>query len=1516
MLRFQRMIGVQLHLRKHKLETMRKFSITITVIIICSLSLRGQVVNQFSGDITKFPEELLLFMGKPTTETQESELKRFTVLWDSTAYSTIVKDRIVNVSSQMRERKLRPSPTFYTYINTLLIFFETKQTEEKSLMWLSSLSEIIFDPRYSSSTLDKYIEMTGLIAKDNTIYDSGSTRWKINSGKAEFVRDTSLFITINDATVTCYSAGDSMEIYHFNGTYYPDSFILNCENGQVTWEKAGYNKDEVHAKILSTNINVTQNTYTCDSAMLTHSLYFKAPVAGKLTDKSAFISSPEEATYPRFETFKQTFKIANLYKDVDYEGGLTLEGSIVRGTGSSFNPASLNLYRNDTLYVKIRSKNFVLSQKSLSSSEVSATIFLDQDSVFHSNVGFSYSPVSREMSLFRTQSPISGSPYFDSFHNLDMYFENLTWDMNSSLMVMSRPKSASVGQARFESVSFYNEKNFFRLMRLEDVHPLYLVRDYAKRYGSETFPVEGFAKWMKMPQEQTTSMCIELANSGYLFYDRSYNEVTVKKKVDDYIACFAKKKDYDDITIDSETSGSDQNAVLDMKNYRMTISGVPAISLSDSQKVAIFPYGNKVVVGKNRSISFDGVVQAGLFTVFGKEFTFKYDTFYIRLQKVDSIIIAVETGEKDAFGKPISERINNIIQLGTAELYIDDPKNKSGLKSYKQYPIINAITFSYIFYDKIPKLEGVYPQTDFYFRVDPFTYSNIDHYTNRDMSLAGEFVGGGILEPMRQTLTIQPDNSLGFSMVVPEEGLPVYSGKGQVFDYLSMSNSGLISSGKLNHLTTVTVADTFRFFPDSMSTRAMSFNMSKDGAGMFPDLVSTDVAIRWLTKNDDWLVKNSRGKDFNMYANGTTMDGLLTLRPSGLRGEGVVNMSDSRITSNTFSFRGMNIDADTSDYYLKALHGSGYGFVATNANSHVNFDTQHTAFSLNTDSSLVVLPEIEYICKMTNFDYNMQAKTLDMWQQGRETTPLMAADELLKIPFKNIEKPTFFSTNNMKDTVSFASGKGTYFLKDEYMKIDNVNYVKVADALIQPGEGSLTISKGAKIKKAENSIIAVSNKHIIHDAGVTIESSAYYTGGGIYDYIDYDGTIQQISFPDIKVDTMATSATGYIPVAQNFMLSPAFTYSGDVSLRAARQHLRFTGAAGIVTNCKGFKTQPVKFSAVIDPNNILIPISDKPRDINDNLVFSGSEVSLDSAGVYPTFLSERMSWSDNLLISSEGFLFFDKGSNRYKIASLEKLSDQSMPGNIVTFDKNYCILSGEGKINFGTNYNLLKLESTGKVIQNSDSTTLSINALIGLSFYFNPEALKMMADEIKMIPTLKSVNLATDFYKKSLRELIGDQAANTISEDLQLYGSVRTMPKEFAYQLFLNDVKLVWDTRTMSFVSKGKIGIGFINGQPMNIYVDGYVELQRKRSGDLLDVYLKANDGTWYWFSYFPGVMMSLSSNRAYDDLISNTKENARRDPGSSGRAPYKYMIGLPDRLSKFLRKMEGGYYDEGENNE
>ncbi len=1474
------------------------------MLLLAPVDILSQARSAFTGDQEKYRSELTLFMGPNLNEEQKANLELFMVRWDSAVFSQQNKTRIIDISSQLSGRAMRPVPHFNDFLKTLNIFIDNDVEDSVLTNWLTGMSEIGFNPRFSNENLGRYFLNTGSLLRENVLSRTGGVTWKVKGSNLKYQHDTLLYVEISNATLTCYSQRDSTEIYNATGIFLPEIQQFHGTRGIVTWEKAGYSREDVFVELENYIINTTKNSFTFDSVKLTHKKYFKEPVLGRLNDQTSSYSSPEKAIYPRFETYLKQFRIKDMYKGINYQGGLAFEGANTKGTGTKNIPARISLFRNDTLYFKIRAAEFLFSKTGVNSQETSISLYLDKDSIYHSNLGFSYIESTRQANLFRTNNPVSGSPYFDSFHNLDMYFEYLSWDMDEYKINLSRSRGSAMGQAIFESTSFFNANDFLKLMGIDEYHPLNRLVKFAEWFYSETFPVSEFARWLSKPVEAVTGMCIDLANKGFLFYDRTNNEVTIKQKTHDYLASFAKKKDYDVMSIGSETSGPVGNASLDLKNFKLEVYGVSGVFLSDSQRVAILPYDKKLVIGRNRSIEFDGVVQAGLFTVYGHDFLFNYDTFKIRLQKIDSIRIAVETESKDRYGNPLIREIDNLIQLGTAELYIDNPNNKSGLRSLKQYPIINAITYSYIFYDKIFGLEGIYQQKDFYFKVDPFTYENIDHYTSEEMNLSGEFYAGNILKPMKQYLTIQENNSLGFNMVIPEEGIDLYGEKGKLYDNINMSNKGLLGSGTIKHLTSTTKSDEFKLFPDSMLTHASVFNIEKDGAGLFPDMKSQDVDIKWHPPKDKWIAINSSGKNFNMFNNGTILDGSLILTPKLLTGTGIVNTTTSRLTSNLFSFASNAIRADTADYNLKSPSTDGYAFIADNVKTDINFDQQVTKFSLNTDSSTVKFPELQYICTMTDFTYNMATKVLNMEQRGKSEIPLLPPEKLLTLNFAYLDKPTFFATNSINDTVAFSSYKASYRLDDEIIEAENINYIHIADALIQPENGKILINRRARIKQMENAVIALNNRHILHSAKVDIESTKRYTGSAVYNYTDEIGDIQPITFPELMVDTLTTTAKGFIPVTQKFLLSPAFTYTGDVTLSARQDHLSFTGAAGIIHECSGIKSYNIKFKALIDPKNVMIPVGEKPRDINDNLVFSGSFINTDSLHIYPAFLSAQKSWTDVGLVNSTGFLYYEKAKDRYLITSLEKLSDQSIQGDMIALDKNMCIITGEGKINFGSNFNLLKMAGAGRVTHTVDSGKITLQTILGFNFHFSQEALSVMSDEIRMMPTLKPVNLNSELNNKGMKDLVGITAANQIKDEVSLFGTSRNLPKELNFTILLNEVNLFWNESTSSFRSTGKIGLGFIGQQALNIYVDGYVEIQRRRSGDMVDIYLKADGSTWYYFSYVSGVLMAQSGNNNFNSLISNAKANDRKHPDSSVRMPYTYMIAVEDRLGRFLRRM------------
>jgi hypothetical protein len=1486
----------------------------LITVIICSLSLHfttnAQVRSSFSGESETFSSELAVFMGSSLDEEESALLNKFITAWDSTLISESSKPLIIAASMNIENKRMRPKPHFVEFLNSLMTFLDYDVATEQFNTWLGGLNALAADPGARVSDIAFFIRSASDLIRDNIIYSSSSVKWKTTSKRFSFRNDTAFVVEIPESDLICYAQRDSTVIYNTKGSYLIRDKIWKGRGGIITWEKAGFHEEEMFAEAGSYSIDLTGPSFEMDSVLFTNKTYFDKAVYGKLADRAINISKPENSPFPKFESYQKTFSLDNIYENINFRGGLAFEGAKVIGKGQAYQPAVIKIYRKDTLVVKAEADNFIFNRENIQTQSTSFTLYLGKDSIYHSDNAFSYNVPGRELNTFKSRFPTSKSPYFNSYHELDMYFDYLSWKMDESRITLSRARGASIGQAYFESISYFSEQEFIDLMGIDDYHPLFRLRSFAEWYYNDTFPVDELARWMGQRNEDVMALCINLANKGFIFFDRLNNEVTIKQKLHDYISAYGKKKDYDVMSIFSETRKPVDNAILNLQDYKMEINGVPGIFLSDSQNVRIFPYDRSILVERNRSFEFDGVVQAGMITVFGNEFKFNYDTFKIKLEKVDSIMLSVETGEFNEEGRALARQVEDLIQMTNAELLIDDPDNKSGLAGLKQYPIFYAYSESYVFYDRIPGLEGVYPKSDYYFRLEPFTFDNTDRLSPSDLELKGTFYGGKIIDSLEQTLTLQHDNSLGFNYNIPEEGMSVYEGKARIYNKLEMSNLGMKVNGRLNYLTASLESDEFLFFPDSVKATTKKMNLAANT--LFPEVTADNAYIKWYPFRDEFFIEPTDNAGFSMFDNGTSLKGSLLLTGSGLSGEGEISLMDSYLEGKYYSFSPTGIQTDSASYKLKSLSGSGFSFIADDAEVTVDFESARSNFTLNSDSSVVKFPEVNYMCTMTDFEYDMQERVLSMSQKEREGSELMRPDELLRQDLNDLEEPGFFSTHMLNDTISFSASDGKYLLDEEKIVLNNVNYIPVADALIQPENGKLSIGKRARMEALNNAIIAINNRHIIHEAKVDITKSTAYTASGIYDYIDEAGKVYPIEFDEISVDSLHSQGRGHIPGYKEFMLSPFFTFQGDVSLSGNKDKLYFLGSAGIVHDCNNIASSPVRFESEINPDNVIIPLGEKPRDLNGKLITVGTYITIDSTHIYSAFLSPASSWSDIPLVKAGGNIIFDSEQGKYMAGTEEKLANPLLPGSIVTFDRNTCEVYSEGPVDLGIDLGLVGMNAAGSVNHKTDSGIVRLDLILALDFHFSGPALSTMAEELRLIPTLRPVDISGNEYNRAMQNLIGNEAAARLKEEMDLYGFSGKLPEGFNPELVLNDLELVWNQEFQSYRSEGRIGLGFIGEQPMNVYVDGFVELQKRRSGDILDVYLRVDDASWYWFSYTRGVMMSLSSNAAYNNILTEEKTADRRHPDNSLRTPYTYMVGISDRLEEFLRRMNMVEEDEG----
>jgi hypothetical protein len=420
-----------------------------------------------------------------------------------------------------------------------------------------------------------------------------------------------------------------------------------------------------------------------------------------------------------------------------------------------------------------------------------------------------------------------------------MNFDEFSWKRDTREVLFKPMTGSSLGSATFESDKFFNYQFWEELQGMNNIHPLVALWQYSKGIGFDQFPVVNYANYLRMESSQVRHQLMQLSRLGFIYFDDAADIVKINPKINYFLNASVGKTDYDVMYFTSNTKAPQENARLNLDDYDLTVNGVQNIFLSDSQKVVVIPERNQLILKKNRNLKFDGIVNAGLITCYGSNFFFEYDSFKIDMQRIDSIRFNVKLKERDNFGQPLIKEIDNVIELVTGELLIDDPANKSGIKKFSKYPLFLTKDNAYVYFDKKSIQNGVYKRDQVYFKVYPFSMDSINNFDKNGMQIRGLFVSGGILPPLEQTLTLSADYSLGFTYKTPEQGIPVYNGAGSFYNTLEMSSNGLHGSGTLEYITSTTTSDDFLFHPDSLMTISREFKNSKQTEGTPYPLVSS-----------------------------------------------------------------------------------------------------------------------------------------------------------------------------------------------------------------------------------------------------------------------------------------------------------------------------------------------------------------------------------------------------------------------------------------------------------------------------------------------------------------------------------------------------------------------------------------------------------------------------------------------------------------------------------------------------
>ncbi|PID92489.1 MAG: hypothetical protein CSA96_02880 [Bacteroidetes bacterium] len=1489
---------------------MKRATLVFTLVLVV-FQLKAQIIEHFSVDTALFRTELIAFTGTFLEESEEPDFQAFLRLYDSLPYDHRME--IVETSNLMLAKKCRPHPHFIHYQRVLIEFFSKNKRAHGYTEWLEGYQHFLNSDAALLRTINQWLLLSLNLLRENVFYASNATTWKVATPSYEFRFEGRMTVVFDKVTLACYSGRDFIQIKAASGYIDPLSLEWYGKGGVVTWERAGMPESEMYATLDNYTIHLKKNSYVADSVELHYPALFKGMVLGRLEDKVTLIKDLATIKYPQFTSYKNSYRIDDFVPGVNYRGGLSIQGASLIGSGVGGEPAEIQVFSNDTLRVRAYTFRATMNNRFIRAASSEVSLYFEEDSIYHPDLMFSYNVGREQLRLNKSEKFTSLGPYADSYHAIDLNFDELFWNRNEKQIRFQSMEGSNIGRATFESQSYFDYQYFMDLQGMDFSHPLVQLFSYGNMLKGTSFNVEEYAKYIGFTPYQVRHSLMKLNKFGFVYFNDETDMVTLRQKLYAYIEAATRKRDYDVIRFVSRTEG-EANAELNLETKDLAIRGIPSIFLSDSQNVRLIPENNEILMKRNRSFQFDGIVDAGLVRFTGQNFFFNYDSFLINLQDVDSMQMSITTGEYNQYGEPILARIDNAIEGMTGELLIDDPNNKSGLENHPQYPTFTSRGNSYIYFDKPYIQNGVYERDEFYFELDPFVIDSLDNFRPEAIAPNGTFVSAGILPPLELSMSLRDDRSLGFIMQTEEEGLPVYGGMGTFYNDIEMSSAGLHGYGSFDFISSTTWSDDFLMHPDSMSARSRRFLVrEKLDATEFPYVENTVAGIV-LRPSEDKLDIHRIEETFRIFGDSIHHAGDFELRATGLSGQGLTALPEARLESRNFSYLARAILADSAGVKLKTREQEEPPFLTDDVSIYVDLNKREGSFTAKGDNTLVELPDNLYETHLNRMNWLMDSSKVELSQSG----PLPQNLVDIGIDSVRTNAPYYNSRHPRQDGLRFAAPKAIYDYRDKQLHALDVPVIEVADAYVFPHNGKVEVGLKAEMKRLEKARVVASTtnrQYLIYDASIGVNGAKSYEGSGYYDYADAFGNSYQTYFSRIWVDTtLVTHATGYVPEDDPFMLSPWFDFKGELVMKASSPLLTFDGGAKLVHDCEIGKAW-LRFTSELDPADIRIPVGEKMQNTDLNKVFAGTMITRDSTHIYSTFVSGRKDYFDATFASARGELVYDEDRTLYIISEPDKRADSTLPGSYLQLNTDLCELYSEGPIDLTLDYGQVKLKAAGNALHQLEKDRFTTRLLLGMDFPFSAEALAIMGHEIDSLPDLEPVDLTSLHYQLGMRDLLGAATAGKLERELALNGAYKEIPDSWKNSLFFNDIRLKWNQDSRSFRYNGKVGIGNIGDVQVNKKVEAYIEFVEKGSGDVFDIYLRIDPNTWYYFAYSPGGLQVLSSNRDFNNLINDLKAKDRRSK-TKGERPYIYSLSAQRRLDLFVNRFLEYEDEEGEEGE
>ncbi|MBW3545817.1 MAG: hypothetical protein KY428_09525 [Bacteroidetes bacterium] len=762
-----------------------------------------------------------------------------------------------------------------------------------------------------------------------------------------------------------------------------------------------------------------------------------------------------------------------------------------------------------------------------------------------------------------------------------------------------------------------------------------------------------------------------------------------------------------------------------------------------------------------------------------------------------------------------------------------------------------------------------------------------------------------------ETLVVLPDNSLGFTHLVPKEGYQLYGGSAVLYDTLVLDQKGFRGKGYIKYLTTTLHSRDFYLYEDSVKADGYKMAMVQGavGSGNYPKADVDNYKMRWYPSKDSLMVHNDPKKSFELFDKVVQLNGNLLIRQKGLFGAGKVITQGAEMTSEAYDFNQRDFLAQHADFKINSSNLQKPILAAKDV---------HIAYNLDKGTA-TVSPEVEGVAAL-EFPFAQYRTSIPQatWNFDKKTVVMSKPEDV------DISSSYFYTTRKELDSLAFNAENAVYDIQALKLTVSGIPYIRVADAKITPDAGKVEILENARLQELANATVVMDTLNEYHhliNGNIKVESRNKFMGKATYRLVTSTADTFNIQFNSFKLEEvelgrrnkgLRTVSSGQVREEEQMMISPGMIYRGRVTMFAHKPALELDGAVKLnLKNIPNYNTW-IKYKSTGEQKEIAFDFNQSVTE-DDKPLMAGIHYDNRTNELYPSFITQKRSPEDQDLFVPAGILSYNAQNNEYRIEEMSKKSGKSYVGRIFAYNEGSGDVRFEGPLNFMPNYkNSLEIKAAGLGKGSFQRVEFDMNTLMVIDYRLPVQAEEAMGQHMEEV--VQRTGIAQAHTERSrfiykLAELVGESAVKSWEDKtLMTYTPVFKMSSSLEKNLVITDLNLKWSEEKKAWYSQGKIGLSNVGTTDVNALVDGFVEI-RKSSGlgnqvnNIMNVFLQLAPGVWYYLNFEGNTLSTFSSHEEYNTAI---RTKAKR--GKAGE--YSVLESDIAETKMFVSRFRKDYFD------